>query len=674
MKQKYISVLICFVMIISLFQGECFGCVSAEIERRYLPKEENGILALSLGELNERIEVKSVYTDDNGCIRAIAFKLDKGAAPDNFAVSIDGILHNITAAPEDNGMVYEYFDGGAAVGSEVTLQFFGGDEQTSPTAVSPVKIVEGNEGDWTASENGHTLYLYTGSDHNVVVPNFYNNTVVTTVGGHIEGEYYTNILRDDSDRVISSAALSEGIINVNHFAFCDISALTEVSLPQSLENIGQGAFAYSPITCIELPEGLKGLYPYSFFECGELTGDINIPSGVKSIGEAAFYNCPKMTGSIILNEGVEEIGDMAFAGAGVIQRFTSLSLPSTLRKIGCYAFQNCSYIQHLELPEGLETISDGAFDHMSGIDNTVLVIPSTVTVIGGDYNVEQNTGYGGHVFYDMGKNSSFAEFQVAEGNDNFKAVDGVLYSADMTRMLAYPRGKSGDVFEIPEGITQLDEMAFSRAANLKTVVLPNSYEIKTALPENILNQDGNTLAVALYVYTTVSNVQVKAENPRYTSVDGILYSKDMKTLWYIPTQYKGAVSLSDKCENMEKGCVFTGNKASTGWDGVKIPASVFRIDPCVIEFLNKYFKDCINVSDSIYYTVDSEGKIKELSYTAGDADMNGAADNADAAAVLRLISDISDNRTINKKAADMNGDGTLDITDAIAMLAAVQQA
>ncbi len=40
--------------------------------------------------------------------------------------------------------------------------------------------------------------------------------------------------------------------------------------------------------------------------------------------------------------------------------------------------------------------------------------------------------------------------------------------------------------------------------------------------------------------------------------------------------------------------------------------------------------------------------------------------------VLKLVSGVQDNRTINKKAADMNSDGTLDITDVIAMLAAVE--
>ena len=82
----------------------------------------------------------------------------------------------------------------------------------------------------------------------------------------------------------------------------------------------------------------------------------------------------------------------------------------------------------------------------------------------------------------MGQNSTFTAFEVADGNQYFKTVDGILYSADMTRMLAYPRGKRDTVFEIPEGVTQLDEMAFSRASYLKTIILPDSYEIKTSVP------------------------------------------------------------------------------------------------------------------------------------------------------------------------------------------------
>ena len=663
---RYISVIMCFVITLSLFCVRCYGCVTAHIDIQYIPREETYISAFSADSLNDIIKPKAVYADDNGHIKAVTFKLDSNIIPSGLSMRINGTVHDITSLPENNGMVYEYLDDNIIIDdSQVIVQFFSTYEETSPVKLNPVKMVTSENGNWTASEDGHTLYLYNGTDKNITVPNFYNNIIVTTVGGYVEKDIYTNILRDATDRAISSAAISEGIININHFAFYNISTLRDITLPDSLENIGKGAFAYSPIRQITIPQNLKGLYPYAFFECRELTGEIIIPGGVNTIGEAAFYNCPKITGSIVISEGVEEIGDMAFAGAGIKQHFTSLELPDTLKRIGCYAFQNCVDIAELALPEGLEIISDGAFDHMSGISNSTLVIPSTVTTIGGDYNVEQNTLYGGHVFYDMGQNSTFTAFEVADGNQYFKTVDGILYSADMTRMLAYPRGKRDTVFEIPEGVTQLDEMAFSRASYLKTIILPDSYEIKTSVPENILNQDGNSLAVALYVYTTVANVEVKSTNTRYASSDGILYSKDMKSLWYIPTQHTGTISISDKCERLEKGCIFIAGRSNTGWENVSISPSVFWIDNAAADFLNTYFKGYIKTDGSIYYTIDSDGGLTELTYLMGDANMDDKTDRLDACLVLRLISGIADGSKINKKAADVSSDGYIDITDII---------
>ena len=74
----------------------------------------------------------------------------------------------------------------------------------------------------------------------------------------------------------------------------------------------------------------------------------------------------------------------------------------------------------------------------------------------------------------MGKTSKFKAIYTASGNKYFTSLDGILYSYDRTRMLAYPRGKQDTIFEIPEGVTQIDEMAFSRASYLKKVILPDS--------------------------------------------------------------------------------------------------------------------------------------------------------------------------------------------------------
>jgi hypothetical protein len=636
----------------SVFTSYSYGCEEAPVDYigKVNVKSENAVLsAYSVASVDD-ISAKAVYVDTTGNVKAVVFKVD-GDIPDNLSVEVGGNAYPVTATPEKNGMVYQNIDGliSDEVGS-VDVRFVCGDEQGKTETISTIETVEADEGAWLTSDNGHTLYLYTGNNKDVVVPNFYNGKVVDSIGGY-QKEYpetdeyeIVSILQDSSDKVISSCAISEGIVNINPYAFYNVRGFTTLSLPTTLETIGDGAF----------------------WNCRELKGDLIIPGSVKTVGYGAFINCVSLKGKLVLEEGVERIDDFAFAGVNANQGFTSLSLPSTLKSIGCYAFQNCTKISsELVLPEGLEIISDGAFDHLSSLSNTKLVIPSTVRVIGGDYNVEENTLYGGHVFYDMGKTSTFTEFEVADGNEYFTAVDGVLYSKDMTRMLAYPRGKRDEVFEIPDGITQLDEMAFSRAAYLKKVVLPDSYEITTDIPDNILNQDGNSLAIALYVYTTVNEIAVKDTNPYYTTEDGILYSKDKSVIWYIPTSYGKDVTVSDKCEVMEKGSIYTLNKSKVA---INIPSSVLKINESVMEFLAEYFTGYANVDDSIYYKLDDNGAVTEIPWTAGNVNMDEVTDKMDAALILKYVSGLAKGDVFNKKAADVDGDGYINITDAINLI------
>ena len=133
-------------------------------------------------------------------------------------------------------------------------------------------------------------------------------------------------------------------------------------------------------------------------------------------------------------------------------------------------------------------------------------------------------------------------------------------------MLAYPRGKRETVFEIPEGVTQIDEMAFSRATYLKKVILPNSYTISTYLPENILNRESKQSFCCFLPIYRHRKCFCKSSNTKYTSLDGILYSKDMKTLWYVPNKYKGIVNIANGVERTEKGSMFISNKGNTLMD------------------------------------------------------------------------------------------------------------
>ncbi len=482
------------------------------------------------------------------------------------------------------------------------------------------------------------------------------------VGGYTYNGNYENILFDNSVN-LTDITVSEGIRAFNHFAFYDIDSLVSCNMPDTIKIIGAAAFADTSLTGnIALPENLTALYSYAFMNCNKLTGDITIPGGVSLVDDYAFLYCTSLNGDLVFEDGVEEIGELVFSNCA----FQSITLPETLIKIGPFALQNCTKVKSLSLPEGLQVISDGAFNHMSGLTNTSLTIPSTVTTIGGDYDVDYNTGYGCHVFYDMGQNATFNEFIVADGNEYFTAVDGVLYSIDMTRMIAYPRGKTDTEFEIPEGITQIDEMAFSRAYYLNKIILPDSFILTDTVPANVLNQYGNNLAVAIYCYTSINEIAVNDTNTNYCTVDGILYSADKKSLWYIPNQYSGDVVIEDGTERIEQGSTFIASKSNTKWTSVHIPSSMKYIGYVPFELLNEYFQNYITVDTGTYYKLnESTGQIVKIT----DANSDGNVDKADAAAVLKYISSIPiDSISFDERAADSNDDNVIDFNDVILIL------
>lgn len=66
---------------------------------------------------------------------------------------------------------------------------------------------------------------------------------------------------------------------------------------------------------------------------------------------------------------------------------------------------------------------------------------------------------------------------VDESSELFCDIDGVLFTKDMTELIAYPINKKGSVYEIPEGVRIIRAAAFSRNENLEKVIMPNSVEI-----------------------------------------------------------------------------------------------------------------------------------------------------------------------------------------------------
>lgn len=88
---------------------------------------------------------------------------------------------------------------------------------------------------------------------------------------------------------------------------------------------------------------------------------ITVLPSVKKIPPLAFKEVNIANSTLIIPEGVEEIGEFAFENFYNQSNPIQLQLPSTLKKIGTFAFHNKEFVGHLNIPENVITIGDFAF-------------------------------------------------------------------------------------------------------------------------------------------------------------------------------------------------------------------------------------------------------------------------------------------------------------------------
>lgn len=153
--------------------------------------------------------------------------------------------------------------------------------------------------------------------------------------------------------------------------------LTDVTLGEGCTSIGEMAFGYcSELKNLTLPETLTEIGKSAFWESG-ITA-VTLPASVEVMGEKAFYGCSSLV-SLTIEYGVESIGEHAFQETGI----TSLSLPASVRTIGDAAFYHCNSLADITFSEGLETIGKSAFA-IKGAETLEIVLPSTVKTIDND--------------------------------------------------------------------------------------------------------------------------------------------------------------------------------------------------------------------------------------------------------------------------------------------------
>lgn len=233
--------------------------------------------------------------------------------------------------------------------------------------------------------------LSNGSD--IVVPNDIDGIPVTYVRGLTADLTSIKLpsslikIKDDafnSMDTLKSLVIDGGAPNLNELgerSFSGCSNIEELDLSNSkLTSIPEGAFAYCKnLKTIKLPSTITSIGDEAFYNCQSLTNIEGLDKcNLKSIGSAAFSNCKALENLDFSKSTFTNVPSKAFNGCSALAKIT---LPNTLTTIGGYAFYACYGIPQLDLSNtALTTLENYALYQMR--ETTKFSLPDSISSIG----------------------------------------------------------------------------------------------------------------------------------------------------------------------------------------------------------------------------------------------------------------------------------------------------
>lgn len=216
----------------------------------------------------------------------------------------------------------------------------------------------------------------------------------------VDGENTVYDSRNDCNAVIETATnklvagcynstIPNTVTSINTYAFSNCTGLTNITIPNSVTSIAANAFqGCTALTSINIGSGLTEIAYNAFSSRTNLTSievdgsnttfdsrdncnaiiatasntlvmgcnSTVIPNSVRTIGQWAFYNLRDLT-SVNIPKGVTTIDERAFQNCGL----TSITIPSTVTSFGSYAFYGCSSLTSIVFDNCCPAFSSDAF-------------------------------------------------------------------------------------------------------------------------------------------------------------------------------------------------------------------------------------------------------------------------------------------------------------------------
>ncbi len=383
---------------------------------------------------------------------------------------------------------------------------------------------------------------------------------------------------------LESVTLSEGLVTLEDAVFEFCYALKSIVIPATVTDVGIYQFQHDKnLASVTLSPNTKYIAGWMFQDCPSLT-EITIPDAVETIGSAAFSYCRNLKkvnfgkntqlkridnsfeysalDSFTLPDSVEEISGWCFNGCPNLKTFafndkisyvphnflcncpalTDVYFGKNLESIDDYAFGNCPKLADFHnIPDNYIYISYNAFlttkwyaDTANGpvyfgkvlynykgavADNENIIIPESTVYIN-ENTFRSNTGLKSVTipagvkdinFFNIFNNSKNLEaIYIAEDHPDFKSIDGIVYTKDGRNLVYCPKGKTGALV-IPDGMEYINSDSLRDCTEITSLTFSKSLR-------DFYTDDFTTMS-------SLTAINVPAENESYYSKDGVLYGK-----------------------------------------------------------------------------------------------------------------------------------------------------
>lgn len=436
-------------------------------------------------------------------------------------------------------------------------------------------------GDYTYTQsNGEiTITKYTGATEIVEIPAQIDGMPVTAIG--------SRAFRNCNS--IIKLTIPQGIINIAREAFGNCINLEELYYNCTLEKLGSDIFkGCAKLRTVYLGAETASLGVYddgtSFgpaletFVVDEKNQKLTAVDGIlywiqqDGTYALALYPVAKDQESFQIPNNTSKLSDRSLCGNPYLKQIVINGEKLTIEK---EAMCNLSALEKITFSGEIEALESNIITNCNNLQEIYVEtnLPSP------KYGISFLDGCDNLSYIRIGKNvnefpvrdfdDTISCYEVEEGNVFFLSEEGVLFDiSDRKTLLKYPSRKAEDSYIIPSDTEKISIGAFNNCVSLQEVVFSpektvhiergtfsgcnnlESIEFSGKVEKVFANAIGSCSNLrtivwgenlieweeieSLRYFTKLSDIKVDSENKKFSSVEGVLFDKNQKTLYVYP--------------------------------------------------------------------------------------------------------------------------------------------